>query len=215
MCFSCLQEISLFSLCLYTPIYPLDVRTWLLLIRLFPPDRYLPTSPFCVLRNMPLKSLNGGCASVAGYRLFIYSPGVKLPPSSKQSHLPQRILLICKCGVCKAAKFSALMPRTDSLLKLSLSSFFTPKSQGGFSPYPHSVHFSGHGSAPPAITTASVSDPCNVSYLFKQKGGFTLHKKGHGTRSVSTHLGMKSRDTRERVVARTGQFVSTAFFWWC
>ena len=213
MCFSCLQEISLF--CLYTAIYPLDVQTRLLLIRLFLPDCCLPRSPFCVLRNMPLKSLKGGCASVTGYRLLIYSPGVKLPPSSKQSHLPQRILLMSKCGACKAAKFSALMPRKGSLLKLSLSSFFAPKSRGGFSHYPHSVHFSGHGRAPPAISTASVSYPCHVSCLNKQKGGLTLCKKGHGTRSMSTHLGMKSRDTGERVVARTGQFVSIAFFWWC
>lgn len=156
---------------------------------------------------MPLKSLNGGCASITGYRLFLYSPAVKLPPSSKQSHLPQRILLICKGGACKAAKFSALMPRRDSLLKLSLSSFFAPMSQGDFSTYPHSVHFSGHGIAPPAISTASVSDPCHVSCLFKQKGGFMLHKKGHGTSSMSTRLGMLSRDTRERVVVRTGQLV--------
>lgn len=34
-----------------------------------------------------------------------------------------------------------------------------------------------------------------------------LHKKGHGTSSMSTRLGMLSRDTRERVVVRTGQLV--------
>lgn len=201
------RNIPFLSLPIYTPIHPLDVQTWPLLIRLFPTDSCLPTSPFCVLRNMPLKSLNEGCASITGYRLFIRSPGVKLPPSSKQSHLPQRILLICKGGACKAARCSALMPRRDSLLKLSLSSFFAPMSQGDFSTYPHSVHFSGHGIAPPAISTASVSDPCHVSCLFKQKGGFMLHKKGHGTSSMSTRLGMKSRDARERVVVRTGQLV--------
>lgn len=51
--------------------------------------------------------------------------------------------------------------------------------------------------------------------LFKQKGGFTLHKKGQGTRSVSIDLAMKSRDTREGAAVRKGQFASMAFFWWC
>lgn len=51
--------------------------------------------------------------------------------------------------------------------------------------------------------------------LFKQKGGFTLLKKGHGTRSMSIHFAVKSRDTREKAAVRTAPFVSLAFFWWC
>lgn len=84
---------------------------------------------------------------VTAYPLFIYSLGDELPPSSKLGHLPQRCFLLCKCGSCTAEKFSALTHRRDSLLKLSLSSCFTPVSQGGFSPYPQEVHFSGHESA--------------------------------------------------------------------
>lgn len=68
---------------------------------------------------------------------------------------------------------------------------------------------------PCSISTTSVSDPCHVSRLLNRKGGFILHKKVHGTRSMSTHLGTKSRDSRERAVVSTGQFVPIAFFWWC
>lgn len=98
---------------------------------------------------------------VTAYPLLIYSPGDKLPTSLKPGHLAQRFFLFCKHASCTAATFSALTLRRDSLLKLSLSSFFRPMSQGGFSPYPHDVHFSGHGSAPPATSTVSVSDPCH------------------------------------------------------
>lgn len=78
-----------------------------------------------VCPNLPLCSgmcLNGGYAS---YPLFIYSLGDKLPPSSKLGHLLHRFFLFCKCGSCTAAKFSALALRRASLVKLSLSSFFT------------------------------------------------------------------------------------------
>lgn len=71
---------------------------------------------------------------VTAYPLLIYSPGNKLPTSLKLGHLPQRFFLFCKHASCTAATFSALTLRRDSLLKLSLSSFFRPMSQGGFSP---------------------------------------------------------------------------------
>lgn len=118
-----------------------------------------------------------GRMQVTAYPLFIYSPGDKLPTSSKPGHLPQRFFLFCKHGSCTAATFSVLTLRRDSLLKLSLSSFFTPMSQGGFSPYPHGVHFSGHGSAPPATSTVSVSDPCHVYvYLNRREALHSIRK---------------------------------------
>lgn len=51
-----------------------------------------------------------------------------------------------------------------------------------------------------------------MSCLLQQRGGFTPRQKGHGTSSVSTRFGTKSR---ERVVGTPAQFASIAFFWWC
>lgn len=69
--------------------------------------------------------LNEGCVLlVIGY---LYILPVISYPYLQSSHLPQRIHLLGKCEVCRAAKFSALMPKRNNLLKLSLSSFFISK----------------------------------------------------------------------------------------
>lgn len=115
--------------------------------------------------------LNGGYASYCLPIIYIFSWW-----SLKPGHLPQRFFLFCKCRLCTAAKFSALTLKRDSLLKLTLSSFFTAMSQGGFSPYPHSVHFSGHGSAPPATLAVSVSDPSHVYVYLNRREA--LHSIG-------------------------------------
>lgn len=145
------------------------------MVRLFSLDCCLPKSPSSVLRNMPEWRV---CKLLlTHYPLFIYSLGDKLPSSSKPGHLLQRFFLFCKCGLCTAAKFPALTLRRNSLVKLSLSSFFTPASQGGFSPYPHGVHFSAHGSATPATSTVSVSDPCHVYvYLNRREALHSIRK---------------------------------------
>lgn len=126
---------------------------------------------------MSLKSLNGRCATVTGYRLFKYSPGVKLPRPSNQSHLPEKILLICKGGARKAAQCSAPLPRRGSPRNLSLSSFFTPMSRGAFSPCPHSAQFSSHGTVPAAFQPPlyQILAMCHV-YLIVREALYSIRR---------------------------------------
>lgn len=152
---------------------------------------------------------------VTAYPLFIYSLGDKLPPSSKPGHLPQRFFLLCKYGSCTAAQFWALTLRRGSLLNLSLSSFFTPRSQGGFLPYAHEVHFSGHGSAPPATSAVSVSDPCHVYvYLNRREALHSIR----GAREIGACLCIlqwRAETSGKELLWGQASWYQWPFFWWC